>query len=1044
MNLSEFSVKNSLLVNCLSLFLIVAGLFAVFNLEREAFPNLSFDIVTVRTDYLGAAPSVIESRITLPLEKQLKDVDGLSEMGSISIENMSLVILKIDPDAEDKNQIITNIQKAVDQTSDLPEDLPKKPVVSDMKTRNTPILEVSLSGEMSEEELRKSALHMEDRLLDLPGVSSIARKGLKDQEIWIEISQKSMADLHLSLPEIMLALSQHNVNLPGGVLQENNGELLIRTSGELDTTRDIESVVIRANDEGNWIQVGDIAKVRQRLEKIELIHRTDGTRSINLVVVKKDNADAIDLKTDVQNLLDDFKKSAPASLQLAIVHDVSYYIKRRLNVLISNGWMGFILVMIPMVLFLSTRVAIGALVSIPIALATTFACMKFFGVSINLISMFGLIMVMGMLVDEEVVVAENIARHLENGATHTVAAIRGTSEVALPILATALSTIIAFVPLLFMQGIMGKFMSDIPKVVIITLSASLLQAILIMPSHLSDLHRTGKNKNPYQFQKKGSHHFFDRIKKRYERGLRYCLKHAGWCSFISLSLCGLVLLYGFLGLRYGITRTRFILFPSKGIEAFFIRVETDMGTQLEVTESRIVPLEKLVASLPRQELDHYVTQIGITQENPQDPYTNRGSHLAQVQVYLTPETQRDRSANEIMEALRQSIPQIEGFLKISFEPVKPGPPQGKPVEVRLRGDDFPLLLKLADDLKSDLKEINGLRDINDDDEEGKGELHIIVDEKKATQAGLTIQEIASQVRIAFDGGIATIIRRGDEEINVRVIMEEDLKKSGKLDALLIANKKGALVPLYQVAKLEKGPGVEMIRHLDGKRTVSVTANVDETRTTSNFVHQILQEKFSNFSALHPGITVQFGGEAKDTAESLASLREAFLLALLMILLLLLVTFGSMTQTLALIFIIPFGMIGVVIGFAFLDQPLTFLAMLGVVGLTGVAVDGGILLFTFINSSTTKHEDLKEKIVEACLTRFRPILLTTATTVLAVIPAAYGIGGNDPFIAPMALAMNWGLISTLVFTLFAIPSLYLWMDRLRNIWRGRSESHVPQA
>jgi multidrug efflux pump subunit AcrB len=1016
MKLSEYSVKNSLIVNCLSIFLVVVGLIALFSLEREAFPNFSFDIVTVRTDYPGASPDVIEKRISIPLEKELKEVDDIDEMGSVSVEGLSLIILQLDPDAPDKARLFNDIRQAVEEVQDLPEDLENEPFVKEMQIRNTPIVEVSLSGNLDEMKLREWAVTLEEEILDMKGVASVERKGVHDREIWVEVDPLKMSSYDLALSQVMSSLANRNVNIPGGLSKQARSELILRTTGELETAADVESVIIRANEEGHWVKVADIASVSERLEEQKVISRTDGSRAMNLLVIKKDKADTIRLMEKLETLLENFKKKAPPELKIALVNDISYYIKRRLGVLISNGWIGLILVMIPMVAFLSWRVALGAAIGMPVAFLTAIAAMQFLGLSINLISMFGLIMVLGMLVDEDLVVAENIARYLEEGMGHAEAAIRGAAEVSRAIVSVVLTTIIAFLPLLFMTGIFGKFIGEIPKVVMITLAASLIEALIILPSHLSDLNRPW-NKDHVVYKRRRQHEHFDKFRNYYIRSLKFCLRHAKVTSLISIGMTTGLILYAVFGMR-------FILFPQKGIEAFFLRAEVELGTPLKVTETMMLPLEKLIQTLPDNELDHFVTQIGIVQNDPGDPFTSRGSHLAQIQVYLSPESKREREANEIMDSLRGPLNQFKGYKKLSFDPVRPGPPVGKPVAIKIRGDDYAIMDEIAAIFKKELHNTHGVMDVKDDHEKGKGELRVEVIEKAAYQAGLTHMDIGLTVRQAFEGMNATTIRRGDEEIDVVVRYPEKSRYNIQtLETLPILNRMGNLVPLNRVASLKEADGVTVIKHAEGKRIVTVTANIDEDVTTSSELNKTLQEKYKFLGEKYPDYQISYGGEAEDTQESLSSLMSALVASAFLIFLILLITFGSMTQTAVLMLVIPFGTVGVIIGFFLLGEPFTFLAMLGVVGLTGIVVDGGILLFIFINSEMKKGSDLKDSIINACSVRMRAIFLTTVTTVLGILPVSMGLGGSDPFIRPMALALNWGLAISLFFTLYAIPSIY---------------------
>ncbi|OGQ66337.1 MAG: hypothetical protein A3F89_01820 [Deltaproteobacteria bacterium RIFCSPLOWO2_12_FULL_50_11] len=1008
---SEFSVKNSLFVNCLALFFIVAGILAIIRIPREIFPNVDFDIVTVRTNYTGASPEQVERLITIPIEENLKEVDGIKEFNSISVDSTSIIILEIEPDEPNKDRIVTDIQRAVERITDFPDDLEELPVVTEMKTRDNPIVEVSLSGNLPEETIRQLAENLETEFENLKDVSDIALKGFRDQEIWVEVDPGKMAQLEVSLPLIIQALKKRNVGVPGGRMTLGAKEFLLRTTGEFETPGEIEEVIVRANDEGHWVQIKDIASVKSSLAEEKITNHTNGTRSINLVVIKRANGNALTLIKKIKDVAHRFKEKAPAELNINFVNDMTYYLERRLNVLKSNGAIGFVLVFILLFFVLSPRIAAGAAIGMPTAILAAFVFMRFFGISINLLSMFGMIMVIGMLVDEDIVIAENVFRHMEEGKSPLRAAIEGTLEVTKPLLATVLTTLVAFLPLVMMKGIIGKFVRDIPIVVSIVLIASLLEALIILPSHISDFNR-GYKRDPNK--KRKIEIWTNQLIGAYGRSLRWCLAKKHW-------VIGVGSLFTIASIFYAIFGMNFILFPAKGVEVFFIRAEAEVGTPLETMTSLIKPLEELVTTLPEEELDSYVTQIGIIQQDPHDPFTSRGSHLAQIAVFLTPNSRRDRSAQEIMEDLRSRHKKAADLTRIDFDEVKPGPPTGKPVAIQIRGKDVPTLMAIAEKYKTYLKSLPGVRNIDDDFERGKDEMRVVIDEKRASQAQLSIASIAASVRHAFEGTIATVIRKADEKIDVIVRLPIELRQDKTvLENLLVENTYGLMIPLKEVAHFETEPSIAAVKHLEAERLITVTANIDEKITTSQVVNTKLSKDFKDLLINYPGYTIKYGGEQEDTNESLKSLQDAFIIAFLLILLILLVTFRSILDSTIILLTIPYGVVGVAAGLTLHGQPFSFMALLGMVGLSGIVVDNGILMIDFIRRQHKETIASDEAIIEGAKIRFRPIVLVTLSTVFGVIPTVYGIGGNDPFIQPMALALNYGLTVSAILTLFMIP------------------------
>ncbi len=1037
MKLAEWSVKNSLLVNLLTVFVLVAGCFALFQLRREAFPNINLDIVQVTTRYPGATPGQIEKLISIPIEKELKELDDIKEMVSASAEGLSLIYLTIEPDAPDKPKIVNDIQRAVDRTEDLPADLEDKPIVEEITTRNIPVLEVSLYGELSPLDLRIQAKRLEDKLLDLPDVASSIRRGYREPEFSVEVDPKKMRDLHISLPDVLSALQRTNVNFPGGKLKLGDEEVILRVSGEFYHAPDIEQVIVRGNDRGYHVKIKDVAKVQPALEELVVTNRTDGFPSINLMVTKKSDGDIIELVDEVKGAVKDFLETAPPGLKVTVVNDLSFYVQRRLNVLFNNGILGLVFVVVPLVLFLSFRTALSAVLGIFTAVAATFALMQAFDITVNLLSLFGMIMVLGMLVDEDIVIAENIHRHMEEGLSAKEAAIVGASQVTKSVFATVLTTITAFMPLLLlMSGIMGKYVRQIPAVVILTLTASLLQAVLILPSHMAEFSNLSEAQAQEQYKTRKRGRLFETILRFYERTLRVLIRFRYWVTGLFLvSLVGVGAL--------GFYKVPFILFPQRGIEQFFIRVEAPLGTSVEDTTARMEAVEKILQkNLSPQELDHFVSQGGIQQNDPHDPFTQRSSHKGQVWVFLTPESDRKRTADEIMEALRPEVESLPDFVQVSFDHVRAGPPVGKPVAIRLKGDDFQRINALADQYRKVLSNLPGVKDVKSDYERGKDELVAQIDEEKMSRAGLTYQDVATAVRVGFDGGVATTIKEGDEEIDVVVRFPPEIKTGREaLDRLMISNLQGDLIPLSNIARFDRKESLALIKHDDRKRLVMVTANIDEQSTTSMAVNAKVHELMKDQLKKYPEIQVKYGGEEEDTQESLQSLGRAFVLALLLTFIIIAVTFRSLWEPFLILTTVPMGAMGVIIAFALDKEPLTFLALLGIVGFSGVVVDSAIILIDFINRERRERQlGHVEAIIVGSKMRLRAIFLTTVTTILGVVPAAFGIGGADPFIQPMAKAMNWGIGFGSFLALFLIPVFLAVCADFFSRWE-KSESGV---
>ncbi len=1037
----EYFAQKSLIVNIISVGLLISGILFIFTANREAFPKVDYNWVIVTTIYPGSTADDIEKHITIPIEDEIRGVEGIDEVYSGSYEARSVVALKLDPDITNKFKVINDIKDAVDAVTDLPDDA-ETPVVTELSTSLVPVIEISVTKKeginnyQDEIELRAKAKMLEDRLLNLPGVAQIEKKGYREREMTVEVNPLKLQAYYVSITDIINSLARKNLNFPGGTAKTEKEDIMIRTIGEVEKASDIKKVLIKANDLGNFVTVGDVANVRDTFEEEDIIIRSTGMKAITLTVLKKETADIIDLVDEVVEITDKYKSEYGDSFNFILSNDLSYYVKRRLNVLVNNGIVGFTLVLISLFLTLGWRIATVTAIGLPVAFCITFIWMGQAGVSVNLMSMFGLIIVLGMLVDDAIVVAENIYRHIQEGAPLQDAVINGTSEVILPVAGTILTTIAAFSPLMFMSGIMGKFMWTLPAVVSVALAASWFESMFILPSHINDIEKLNKNIKHNQRNNKGKIHLF--FKEKYTSILRVVLVNR-YKSFLVATLF-------FAGsIFFASQNVKFVLFPADKIERFVIKLEAPTGTSLEKMSGKIALLERLVGDLPAEELDNYISMVGIIQEQPMDPGEKKGSNYGTIIVNLTPEEKRERKALEIVDEIRVKSGEFEKeFVKIEMNTIKGGPPVGAAVNVTIRGDDFQVLRELSAMYQEYLNSLTGVKDVKDDYEEGKTEIRVVVDEKTAAIAGISVYDVASTVRSYFEGSVATTIRKSDEEIDIRVKFPDSLKNNiESLKYVKVPNRLGNLIPLSRVASFEKGKGISVINRQNWKRAITVTADIDEHAkgVSSVSVNMMLQEKFADLTSKYPDITLDYLGEFKDTQDSMENLIRSFIIAVIVIYFILVALFSSLIHPFVIISVIPMTLIGVVWTFYFHGIPFSFLGLMGVVGLAGVVVNDSIVFVDFIKNNRIKGMDPLEASVDAGGKRLRAVFLTTITTFLGLLPTAYGWGGFDPFLKPMAVSMSWGLLFGTFITLLGTPLVYNIFSDLRMLVMKREKSAV---
>ena len=1027
-----------MLLNLITILIIVLGGIKTYQMNKEAFPAIDFDIVSILTIYPGASPSESELYVTNPIEDELKKVSGIDKVESTSVENWSSVIVYIDPERSDaqKNKTISDIQRAVDTVKDLPDEIPDPPKVESIDSGDMPVLEVSLYGNKTYAELHEIGVAIAERLEDLADVKDANIRGFREKEFWIEVDPDKLAKYNIGLSSITLALKSRNLNLPGGVLKGSGGEILVRTIGEIQTAEQISNLVLRNNSAGITIKIRDIGEVRETFEEQKKIYRSNAQNSINILVNKKATGDIIDLVEDVKRETRNYLQlTNNDDIEVAFINDMSVFVKNRLGVLLSNGYIGTGLVLLVLLLFLSKGIAFVTALGMPVAFLGCLMVMGYMGTTVNLISMFALVIVLGMLVDDAIIVAENIWQYYENGETPFDACVKGTTEVFWPVTATIATTIAAFSPLLMISGIFGKFIAVMPQVVIIALIASLVEAMLVLPSHAYEILKLGeqfgtskKKRNKKGEAKTPRVHEVGFVEKFVNRAIDFYEKLLGYSLRFRYLITAIFIILLSVSSWYAQTKMKKILFPTEGIEAFFVRVSSPHKTSLLRTSEKIAALEKVIANLPASELKDYVAHIGEIRDDQQDPLARYGAHVAQIQVFLTPEKDRERSADEIIDFLRIELAPLktqQEFDELYFSPIRLGPPVGKPVAIRIRGENLEEMNGISDLVQKELTSIEGVSDIADNYNQGKDELKIIVDEQKAAQSLLSVQEIALHVRAAIEGQISSYIRKDGDRIAVRVrYQESERKETEDLKRTRIVNRAGHMVKLSNVATFEESESVQAIIHHDYKRTITVTANVDEALTSSSQVNETIAPFLVTLQNKFPLLTIEKGGEYQDTDESIESLGEAFLVAIVLIFVILATQFRSLTQPLVVMLVIPFGSIGVVAAFVAHDMPLSFLGMIGLIGLSGVVVNDSIVLVDFINNARAKGMGVYEAIIYAGRRRFRAVWLTTLTTVFGLIPLVYGWGGHDLFLKPAATALGYGLIFGTLLVLFLVPTVYL--------------------
>ncbi|MFB3041195.1 MAG: efflux RND transporter permease subunit [Candidatus Poribacteria bacterium] len=1031
MSIPKLSVSNPVLANLLMVAVIAFGIYAWIVLPRELTPEVKLFIAQITTIYPGASPEEVEKLITAPIEEEIESVSKIDYILSASSEGRSIITVQFEELSDREfDKRFQDLRSAVDRVSDLPDEILEEPSVLEIDmSSGFPMVTVVVGGAISEEQMKEIAENLRDEILDIENIAAVRLAGVREREIWVEVDPDRLKAYHISLPEIIDALKSHNLNLPAGTLEVGKSEYLVRTMGEYRSPQEIENTIIRIRQAGTQLRVGDVATVLDTYEKPRTLSRINGTRSVSLTVQKKKEGNTIKLVKDIRELLEKRKSDTPEGTEISAVNDYSAILTERLGILQNNALFGLSLVVVLLFLFLGWRNALFAALGIPVAFMATFMFMHLTGYSLSGVALFGLILVVGIVVDDAIVVVENVYRHIQEGMSPKEAAVTGAEEVGWPVLAGSLTTMGAFGPLLFMSGVPGQFMRIVPIVAILVLVASLFEVFMILPAHIAEW---GKAESKGQRR----HNWFNGVRKRYVKILKSIIRWR-YAVVFSVLIAGLILSIGaFLMLDKE-------LFPGEDFPQFYIKAEMPVSFSIKETTDIIAQIEDVVMSISPQERIAIVSNIGLlTPTSSISEGVTYRSNVGEVLVELVPKDQRRRSVDEIIEGFRGKLAGISGIEKLTFDKLEGGPPQGKDVEVKVKGERFKQLEKIAGLLKDELHRMDGVYDIQDDFLVGKAELRIHVKVEKAHQYGLSIAQIAHNVRNALEGNITTTYRDADESIDVIVKYEDkSLRTIGDIEDLLITTPVGIIVPLRDVADIRREQGYAEIRRFEGERAITVSASVDTEKITAVEVNQALIAAFSDIESLYPGYRLDFRGVFDQIQESFADLWKLFSIGILLIYLILGTQFKSYIQPLIILCAVPFGIIGAMVGLLVVNATLSMIAMFGIVALAGIVVNDSIVLIDFINRYREKGYNRWRAILKGGHVRLRPIVLTTITTVFGLIPMATGLGGKSPLWEPLASTIIFGLSLATLMTLFVMPALYAITTDLQGVFAKREQPTI---
>ncbi|MDF3819812.1 efflux RND transporter permease subunit [Leptospira sp. 96542] len=999
-------------------FLFLAGIISVLSMKREAFPRVNFREVRVLTVYPGANPVDVEKKVTIPIEEKLREVEGLDLVRSISRNSESDISIKIDLEHDNPDGVVNDVRRAIDRVTNLPTQVRDRPIVTEQKSSNFPVLELAIHGAMNEKELQEMGRFIEDEIRKVSGVSRVDAFGKRKEEWRILVNPELKKRYTLGFSDIYNAISNRNVSVPGGSFLRPRTQD-IRVTGEISKIEDIKNVPIRSNETGNTILLSQVANLEDTYERPRTLATINGEPAYVIQIIKKDSADIIDTVNAVADRIEELQKQIPANIQFMELNNEGKRAIKRLDVVITNSIQGLFLVIIVLILFFNLKDSILTSISLPLTLFAATIAFPMFDVSFNLVSMLGIIISLGMLVDNSIIISENIYKYRSQNMDPKEAAVLGASELFIPILGSYLTTVAAFLPMAFMTGIMGKFIWQIPFMVIVALTLSLFESFFLLPVRYALFTNNLAKPNRSNFRKS--------FRSNLENGFEWLRNAFTW--FITKvvgnpfkTLLGIVLV--FLSSFALLFVMNFNLFPKEGIDYVLVRAEFPPDFSSQETTKQLQYFQPILDKIPKEEVQSIILKVGIQQTDPTDPLTRVGEQLGMAQIILVPETERNRTAQVIFGELEKELKAMPNAISVMVDLVVNGPPIGAAVTVAIEGREYATLKIIAEEMKAFLRKEKGVININDDYKVGREEIQIRVKDTASAIAGIDTATTAYYVRTAMEGLEASNLRKGKDEIKIVILNDEKFRDGLEdLDSIQISNKFGLLTPITAVTTRNVVQGIEALYHNDYEKAITVLADVNEEETSSNIVNQKILDEFGSIGKKYPGYKIKFRGEQEETAKSMVSLAKAGALAMFGIFAILAIIFNSIKKPILIILSIPLGFIGVVFGFIISNKALSFLAMIGIIGLAGVIVNASIVLVDTIQEFQKRGMGWYESLILASTERFRPILVTTMTTMAGMIPTAYSIGGSDPLLVPMTLSLAWGLGFGTFGSLIFIPASF---------------------
>jgi CzcA family heavy metal efflux pump len=1048
MKVTEFSVNHSTAIFVLILSIFFGGIYAYSGLPKEAAPDVAIPIVVVNVPYFGASPSDIESLVTKPMERELKDLKNVDEMTSTSAESASIIQIEFDPSVN-IDDVLQRVRAKVDRAESEIPDGTEDPRIIEINASEFPVLIANVSGDMDPLRLKEIGEQMQEDLEDIPGVLRVDLAGGVQREVEVNVNPGRLHHHDVAINEVVGAIQRENINFPGGHIDMGSLKYNVRVPGEFEYATNLEDVVIKA-PRGRPITIGDVGTAEMGFEDKDTISRLttwrkkpDGSKeavtqpNVSLSLVKRAGANILRVANEAKDVINGYEERFEgAGVSVAIINDSSENIDARVTELENNIITGLLLVLGLLLFFMGGfRNALFVGVAIPLSMLLTFITLSMMGITLNMVVLFSLVLALGMLVDNAIVIVENIYRHATEGKPRFQAALDGTKEVGWPVIAATFTTVGAFFPMLFWPGVVGEFMGYLPLTVIVVLLSSLFVALIINPTICAVLLKV---KDGISLQEDEVPDIW--IYRIYKRSLEWSLRHRGVVMVLAVgSLVGTIALYT--QVSKGVE-----FFPETTPEFFSLQVEKPDGTRLEETNKLLDRLAEPLETKPEL-TEAWIRDAGV-KGTSRIAGGGQAPHYGQISVDLVSLSEQKSDPVTFMDTLRDKYDDVAGA-NVVLQKQEMGPPTGAPVAIEIVGDNLRQLDRLAQDVRDRIRDIPGITDLQDDMELSKPEIQVDVQRQQAAAAGLNTQKIAQTVRTALHGTEASTYRVEDDEYDITVqFNKENRQNIDDIAQMRIANRSDELIPLSEVADIEVKGGSGSIKRKDRERVVTVTANAEKGYLAANLLNEA-REKTEDMN-LPTGYEIRYTGEREDQQEAAEFLQGALLAAVFIIGMILVTIFDSVVQPLIILFSVLFSLIGVFWTLIIAGEPFGIIMTgIGVISLAGIVVNNSIVMVDYINIlREDKGLDRRDAVIRGGLIRLRPVLLTAATTALGLAPIALGIsldfvnqqvvfgGSSVELWGPMAKVVTYGLIVATLMTLFAVPVMYSIFDAIAD-WSAKT-------